>query len=126
MFAIRRPLELERKNRLCLAVQRYAIKSPCSKFSTPTLFTRLPLARNFSCCSLAATTGRALGTLTGVPLDWQRPDALQIRPRDAASLSTICTQLKGRLPVLPTLTDLHLLPSLVAYRSQQFFGDPRS
>jgi hypothetical protein len=74
---------------------------------------------------LKSTIGRVMGTLTGVPLDWQaRP--LQIRPRDAASLSTICTQLKGRLPVLPTLTDLRLLPSLVAYRSQQFFGDPRS
>jgi hypothetical protein len=56
MFTIRRPLELKRKTRLCLAVQHYAIKSPCSKFSTPTLFTRLPLARNFSCCSHAATT----------------------------------------------------------------------
>jgi hypothetical protein len=39
IFAIRRPLELDRKNRLCLAVPRYTIKSPCSKFSTPQILT---------------------------------------------------------------------------------------
>ena len=41
MLAIGCPLELERKNRFCFSVQRYAIKSPCSKFPNPAYLTGL-------------------------------------------------------------------------------------